>query len=89
MSCSMVALLAVLRSAVVRVLDSCVGCPGSSTHLCFFFLLKHVYNGYGDYNISLLSSFCIFFLSSFAHIPEREDRTGFLNVLWRKLFIIT
>jgi hypothetical protein len=45
---------------VASVLDSCVADPGSSPRLCFFFL-KHVYNGYGDHNISLLSSFCIFF----------------------------
>jgi hypothetical protein len=61
MSSSVVVLSAVLRSAVVSVLDSCVADPGSSPRLCFFFL-KYVYNAYGDHNISLLSSFCIFFL---------------------------
>jgi hypothetical protein len=46
---------------------------------CAVFFYNHVYNGYyGDHNISLLSSFCIFcFLSSFVHIPEREGAVGF------------
>jgi hypothetical protein len=78
MSCSIVALSAVLRSAVVSVLDSCVGDPGSSPRLCFF--VNRVYNGYWDHNISLTFFFAFFFLSSFAHIPEREDRS-WLNCL--------
>jgi hypothetical protein len=55
MSCSINAILEVLRSAVASVRDSCVDDPGSNPRLCFF--LKHVYiMTMGDHNISLLSS---------------------------------
>jgi hypothetical protein len=37
MSCSIVVLIAVLRNAVVNVLDSYVADPGSSPRFCFFF----------------------------------------------------
>jgi hypothetical protein len=48
--------------------------PGSSTRLCFF--LEHVYNGYGDRNISVLSSYCIFF-SFFFCSHSRKGRSQF------------
>jgi hypothetical protein len=71
MSCSEFVLSAVVRSSVVSVLGNSAADPRSSPASSFF---NHVYNGYGDHNISLTSKFLYFFLS-FAHIPEREDRS--------------
>jgi hypothetical protein len=78
MSCTELVLLAVLRSAVVSMLGNCAADPRSSPCLCSFFF-NHVYNGYGDHNISFSFKFLHFFrfLSSFAHIPEREGAVGF------------
>jgi hypothetical protein len=65
MSCGIVVLLAVLAvqwlTCWIVVLPIRVRVPASP------FFLEHVYNGYGDHNISLLLSFCI--------------RSWFLNVL--------
>jgi hypothetical protein len=77
MSCSELALSVAFRSSLVSVLGCYAEDPGSSPRLCYFFY-NHVYNGYyGDHNISLtfkLFAFFVFF-PSFAHIPEREERS--------------
>jgi hypothetical protein len=83
MSCSELALSAILLSSVVSVLLNCSADLRSSPSLCCFFFVNHLYNGYWDHNISFTFKFLLFFrfLSSFAHIPEREDGSWFLNVL--------
>jgi hypothetical protein len=66
MSCSELALSAAFRSSVVSVLGSCAAALRSSPRLCFFFFnYNHVYNGYGDHNISFTFKFFAFFLFSF------------------------
>jgi hypothetical protein len=48
--------------------------------LFFFFFNHHVYNGYGDHNISLtFKSLHLHFLSSFTDIHDREEHRWFLK----------